>query len=164
MPSFDLISKVNTMELQNALQTSEKILSGRFDFKGSDAKIDWKEKEAIIEIRAEDDTKVKAVLDILRSNMVKRGIGLKGMEESPIEPTGLKMKKMTLKLKNGIDKDAARTIQKIIKDNGSKVKAQYMDEKFRLESKSIDDLQAAFQLLRTSKDLNIDLQMENMKR
>lgn len=152
------------MELQNALLTSEKVISGRFDFKNSDAKIEWKEKEAIIEIRAEDDTKVKAVLEILRGNMVKRGIGLKGMEESPIEPTGLKMKKMTLKLKNGIDKESARTIQKLIKENGGKVKAQYMDEKFRLESKSIDELQAAYQMLRTSKELNIDLSMENMKR
>lgn len=164
MASFDLISKVNTMELQNAIMTSEKVIAGRFDFKNSDAKIDWKEKEAVLEIRAEDETKVKAVLEILRGNMVKRGIGLKGMEESEIEPTGMKMKKMTLKLKNGIDKDSARVINKLLKESGSKVKSQYMDEKFRLESKSIDDLQAAFHLLRASKELNIDLQMENMKR
>lgn len=164
MASFDLISKVDTMELQNALLTTEKVIAGRFDFKNSEATIDWKEKEAILEIRAEDDTKVKAVLEILRGNMVKRGIGLKGMEESPIEATGLKMKKMTLKLKNGIDKESAGIIQRAIKANGSKVKAQYMDEKFRLEAKSIDDLQAAFQMLRASKELKIDLSMENMKR
>lgn len=164
MPSFDLISKVDTMELQNALLTTEKVIAGRFDFKNSEASIDWKEKEATLEIRAEDDTKVKAVLEILRGNMVKRGIGLKGMEESPIEPTGLKMKKMTLKLKSGIDKEAAGIIQRAIKANGAKVKAQYMDEKFRLEAKSIDDLQAAFHMLRTTKELNIDLSMENMKR
>lgn len=164
MPSFDLTSKVDTMELQNVIKATEKVIAGRFDFKTSEASIEWKEKEFILEIRAEDDTKVKAVLEILRGNMVKRGIGVRGMEESPIEPTGMKMKKLTLKLKNGIDKDKSRIIQKIIKEAGGKVKAQYMDEKFRLEAKSIDDLQAAYHMLRTSKELDLDLQMENMKR
>ena len=164
MPSFDLVSKLDAMELQNALQTTEKTILGRFDFKGSEAKAEYKEKEKLIEIRAEDEMKVKAVRDILMTNMGKRGLGLKGLEESPIEATGMKMKKMTIKLVSGIDKEKAKLINKLLKDHGSKVKSQYMDEKFRLESKNIDDLQAAFQLLRASKELNIDLQMENMKR
>ena len=163
MASFDLVCKIDTMELQNALGTTEKVIAGRFDFKGSEAKCDWKEKENIIEIRAEDETKVKAVRDILLTNMGKRGIGVKGLEESKIEPTGMKMMKMTIKLKNGIDKDNSRAIQKIIKEQ-TKVKAQYMDEKFRLESKNIDDLQSAYALIRASKDVTIDLYMENMKR
>jgi cyclic-di-GMP-binding protein len=164
MPSFDLISKIDTMELQNCLNTTEKTIAGRFDFKGSEAKAEWKEKENIIEIRAEDEMKVRAVRDILLTNMGKRGIGIKGLEESEIEPTGMKFKKMTIKLVNGIDKDKAKIINKLIKDNGCKVKSQYMDQKFRLESKNIDDLQSAFQILRTSKELSIDLQMENLKR
>ncbi len=164
MPSFDLVSKIDSMELMNALQTTEKVIAGRFDFKGSDAKVEWKEKENLIEIRAENETRVKAVLEILRSSMLKRGIGVRGMEESPVTPTGMQMHKMTLKLSNGISKDKSRIVQKLIKDAGGKVKAQYMDEKFRLESKSIDDLQAAFHMLKTSKELDLDLQMENMKR
>lgn len=164
MPSFDLVCKLDAMELQNALLTTEKTVLGRFDFKGSEAKAEYKEKENLIEIRAEDETKVKAVRDILMTNMGKRGMGVKGLEESPIEPTGMKMKKMTIKLVSGIDKEKAKIINKLLKDAGSKVKSQYMDQKFRLESKNIDDLQAAFHLLKTSKELNLDLQMENMKR
>lgn len=164
MASFDLICKLDEMELQNAINQTEKIISGRFDFKGSEAKAEWKQKENSIEIRAEDDTKVKAVLEILRTNMLKRGIGLKGMEESDITATGMKMKKMTLKLSSGIDKDSQKAISKVIKESGFKGKAQYMDEKYRLESKSIDELQAVFRLLRESKEVKIDLQMENMKR
>lgn len=164
MPSFDLVCKLDTMELQNALQTTEKVIAGRFDFKGSEAKIDWKEKEATLEIRAEDETRVKAVLEILRGNMVKRGIGLKGMEVGEIENTGMKMKKLVLKLRSGIDKDKSKIIQKLLKEAGSKVKTQYMDEKYRMESKNIDELQSAFHLLKASKDLDLDLSMENMKR
>ncbi|MBY0516646.1 MAG: YajQ family cyclic di-GMP-binding protein [Bacteriovoracaceae bacterium] len=164
MPSFDLVSRLDAMELQNALLTTEKTINGRFDFKGSEAKAEYKEKDKLIEIRAEDETKVKAIRDILMTNMGKRGLGLKGLEESPIEATGMKMKKMTIKMVSGIDKEKAKIINKLLKEAGSKVKSQYMDEKFRLESKNIDDLQSAFQLLKTSKELNIDLQMENMKR
>jgi cyclic-di-GMP-binding protein len=164
MASFDLVSKVDEMELANALQNTEKQVQGRFDFKGSDAKAEYKEKEKIIEIRAEDEMKVKAVLDILRTNMGKRGIGFRGMKESEIEATGLRMKKMTLSLTTGFDKDAQKLVNRLIKESGFKVKTQYMDEKFRIESKSIDELQSLFQFLRAHKDMNLELRMENMKR
>jgi cyclic-di-GMP-binding protein len=164
MASFDLVSKINEMELQNALKNTEKQILGRFDFKGSEAKAEFKEKENIIEIRAEDEMKVKAVLDILRTNMGKRGIGYRGMKESEIQPTGLKMKKMTLTLSSGFDKDAQKMMNRLIKESGFKGKTQYMDEKYRIESKNIDDLQALFQFLRTHPDMNLELNMENMKR
>lgn len=164
MASFDLVSKVNEMELQNAIGNAEKVIGGRFDFKGSDAKIDYKEKEKLIELRAEDETKVKALLDILRTAMGKRGIGFKGMKESEIQATGMKMKKMTLTLSAGFDKDAQKLMNRLIKESGFKGKSQYMDEKFRIESKSIDDLQNLFQFLKTHPDLDLHLSMENMKR
>ncbi len=164
MASFDLISKIDTMELNNALVQAEKIIKGRFDFKGSEATIDYKEKENIIEIRAEDETKVKAVLDILRTAMGKRGIGYRGMKESEVQPTGLKLKKMNLTLTSGFDKDAQKLVNRIMKEAGFKGKSQYMDEKFRLESKSIDDLQTIYRTLKTHPDMNLELQMENMKR
>lgn len=164
MASFDLVSKVNEMELLNAINNAEKVINGRFDFKGSEAKYEFKQKEKVIEMRAEDETKVKAMLDILRTSMGKRGIGFKGMKESEIEATGMKMKKMTLTLTAGFDKDAVKTVNRLIKESGFKGKSQYMDEKFRMESKSIDDLQAVFQFLRTHKDLDLEISMENMKR
>jgi uncharacterized protein YajQ (UPF0234 family) len=164
MPSFDLISKLDEMELQNAINQTDKIIAGRFDFKNSEAKAEWKKKDNIIEIRAEDEMKVKAVLEILRTSMVKRGMGLKGTEVSPIEPTGLKMKKCTMSLKNGIDKENQKVINKLIKESGAKVKSQFMDEKFRIESKSIDELQAVFHMLKKSEEVKIELQMDNLKR
>lgn len=164
MASFDLVSKIDEMELSNALKNTEKMIAGRFDFKGSEAKAEYKEKEKVIEIRAEDEMKVKSVLDILRTNMGKRGIGMRGMKESEIESSGLKNKKMTLSLTTGFDKDAQKLMNRLIKESGFKGKTQYMDEKYRVESKSIDELQSLFQFLRTHKDMNLELHMENMKR
>jgi cyclic-di-GMP-binding protein len=164
MPSFDLVSKIDEMELSNALLNTEKQIAGRFDFKGSEATAELKEKEKLIEIRAEDEMKVRAVLDILRTNMGKRGIGFRGMKESDIQATGLKMKKMTLTLTTGFDKDAQKLVNRLIKESGFKGKSQYMDEKFRLESKSIDELQTLYQFLRTHKEMTLELRMENMKR
>jgi uncharacterized protein YajQ (UPF0234 family) len=164
MPSFDLVSKIDEMELSNALKNTEKMITGRFDFKGSEAKAEYKEKEKVIEIRAEDEMKVKTVLDILRTNMGKRGIGMRGMKESQIENSGLKNKKITLSLTTGFDKDAQKLMNRLIKESGFKGKSQYMDEKYRIESKSIDELQALFQFLRNHKDMTLELHMENMKR
>lgn len=164
MASFDLVSRIDEMELSNALKNTEKMIQGRFDFKGSDAKAEYKEKEKVIELRAEDEMKIKAVLDILRTNMGKRGIGMRGMKESEIENSGLKNKKMTLSLTTGFDKDAQKLMNRLIKESGFKGKSIYMDEKYRVESKSIDDLQALFQFLKTHKDMNLELHMENMKR
>ena len=164
MASFDLVSKIDEMELQNALKNTEKQILGRFDFKGSDAKAEYKEKEQVIDIRAEDDMKVKAILDILRTNMGKRGISTRGMKESEIQSSGLKVKKMTLSITTGFDKDAQKMMNRLIKESGFKGKTQYMDEKYRVESKSIDELQTLFQFLRTHKDMNLELNMENLKR
>lgn len=164
MASFDLVSRIDEMELSNALKNTEKMIQGRFDFKGSEAKAEYKEKEKVIEIKAEDEMKIRAVLDILRTNMGKRGIGMRGMKESEIENSGLKNKKMTLSLTTGFDKDAQKLMNRLIKESGFKGKSNYMDEKYRVESKSIDDLQTLFQFLRTHKDMNLELHMENMKR
>lgn len=164
MASFDLVSKIDDMELQNALQNTEKQILGRFDFKGSDARAEYKEKEQVIEIVAEGEMKVKAILDILRTNLGKRGIGTRGMKESEITSQGLKNKKMTLSLTSGFDKDAQKMMNRLIKESGFKGKTQYMDEKYRIESKSIDELQTLFQFLRTHKEMNLELSMENLKR
>lgn len=164
MASFDLVSKIDDMELANALKNTEKVIQGRFDFKGSEAKAEYKEKEKLIEIRGEDEMKVKTVLDILRTNMGKRGIGIRGMKESPIEASGPRNKKMTLTLTTGFDKEAQKLVNRLLKESGFKGKSQYMDEKYRLESKSIDELQSLYQFLRNHKDMNLELHIENLKR
>ena len=164
MASFDLVSKIDEMELQNALQNTTKMIQGRFDFKGSNAAAEYKEKEKVIEIRAENEMRVKTVLDILRTNMGKRGIGFRGMKESEILNSGLNHKKMTLSLTSGFDKDAQKLMNRLIKESAFKGKSVYMDEKYRIESKSIDELQSLYQFLRTHKDMTLELHMENMKR
>ncbi len=163
MPSFDLVSKTDMMEMKNALQMAQKEITGRYDFKGSETSIELKDEKSI-EIKGEDDYKMKAALDIFRNQMVKRKIGQKCIEPQKIEASGHKMLKQTLLLKNGLEKDMAKTIVKIIKDANLKIQAAILDDKIRLTGKKIDDLQEAFHLLRTHKDVTVELQMENMKR
>jgi len=162
MPSFDMISKLNMGEMKNALLQAQKEIETRYDFKGSNTTIEMKGEDEI-EICGEDDYKVKASLDILYTKMGKRGLGLKGIEAGELIPFGFKRIRQTLKIKQGIDKEQAKIINKLIKDSGLKVTTSYMDEKIRVTAKKIDDLQAAFQLAKSHKDVILELQMENMK-
>lgn len=162
MPSFDLVSKTDMMEMKNALQMAQKEVNSRYDFKGSDTNFELKENA--IELRADDDYKMKAALEILRGQLVKRNIGQRCIDPQKVEPSGNRMMKQIINIKNGIDKEKARTINKIIKDSGLKVSSSILDDKIRITGKKIDDLQEAFQKLRTHKDVDIELQMENMKR
>jgi uncharacterized protein YajQ (UPF0234 family) len=162
MPSFDLVSKTDMMEMKNALQMAQKEINARYDFKGSDVTLELK--ETAIELRAEDDYKMKAALEILRGQLVKRNIGQRCIDPQKIEPSGNRMLKQVINIKNGIEKEKAKAINKLIKDSGLKVSSSIMDDKIRITGKKIDDLQDAYQKLRASKEIDIELQMENMKR
>jgi uncharacterized protein YajQ (UPF0234 family) len=162
MPSFDLVSKTDMMEMKNALAMAQKEVNSRYDFKGSDTNFELK--ETSIELRADDDYKMKAALEILRGQLVKRNIGQRCIDPQKVEPSGNRMMKQTINIKNGIDKEKARTINKLIKESGLKVSSSILDDKIRLTGKKIDDLQEAFQLIRKHKDVDIELQIENMKR
>ncbi|MDD4975528.1 MAG: YajQ family cyclic di-GMP-binding protein [Bacteriovorax sp.] len=162
MPSFDLVSKTDMMEMKNALQMAQKEINSRYDFKGSDTTLELK--ETSIELRADNDYKMKAALEILRGQLVKRSIGQRCIDPQKVEPSGNQMMKQIINIKNGIDKDKARAINKIIKESGLKVSSSIMDDKIRLTGKKIDDLQEAFATLRAHKDVDIELQIENMKR
>ena len=162
MPSFDLVSKTDMMEMKNAMQMAQKEINARYDFKGSDVSLELK--DTTIELKAEDDYKMKAALEILRGQLVKRNIGQRCIDPQKIEPSGNRMLKQTINIKNGIEKEKAKQINKIIKDSGLKVSSSIMDDKIRLTAKKIDDLQGAYQMLRTNKEVDIELQMENMKR
>ena len=162
MPSFDLVSKTDMMEMKNALGMAQKEINARYDFKGSDVTLELKENA--IELRAEDDYKMKAALEIFRGQMVKRSIGQRCIDPQKIEPSGNRMMKQIINIKNGIEKEKAKVINKIIKDSGLKVQSSIMDDKIRITAKKIDDLQAVFAMLRSNKDVDLELQMENMKR
>jgi uncharacterized protein YajQ (UPF0234 family) len=163
MPSFDLVSKTDMMEMKNALQMAQKEVGSRYDFKGADVTFELKEDKAI-ELRAPDDYKIKAALEIFRNQMVKRNIGQRCIDPQKAEPSGARGLKQVINIKNGIDKDKARIINKLIKDSGLKVQSSILDDKIRLTGKKIDDLQEAYRMLRMNKEVDIELQMENMKR
>jgi uncharacterized protein YajQ (UPF0234 family) len=162
MPSFDLVSKTDMMEMKNAIQMAQKEINARYDFKGSDVSLELK--DTTIELKAEDDYKMKAALEILRGQLVKRNIGQRCIDPQKIEPSGNRMMKQTINIKNGIEKEKAKAINKIIKESGLKVTSSIMDDKIRMTAKKIDDLQGAYQMLRANKEVDIELQMENMKR
>ena len=162
MPSFDLVSKTDMMEMKNALQMAQKEVNSRYDFKGSDTTFELKENA--IELRADDDYKMKAALEILRGQLVKRNIGQRCIDPQKVEASGNRVLKQMINIKNGIDKEKARAINKIIKESGLKVSSSILDDKIRLTGKKIDDLQEAYIKLRTHKEIDIELQMENMKR
>lgn len=162
MASFDLVSKIDMGELKNAVELAKKIIQGRFDFKGSESTLELKEDS--IEIRGEDEYKLKTMLDLLREQMGKRKIGMNGLVPEKIVPSGKNMFKQTLTLKMGIDKEKSKLINKLIKNSGIKVNSSILDDKVRLESKKIDDLQKVYALLKENRELALDLQMENMKR
>lgn len=162
MPSFDLVSSLDMGELKNVLNMAQKQISGRYDFKGSKCTIELKgDKE--LEVIAETEMRIEAAMSIFYSCMSKRGLGLKCLDVQKIVPTGHLMQKQTVILNSGINKENGKLINKLIKDSGIKVSSQYLDEKIRVTSKKIDDLQKTFQMLRAHKDLKIDIKMENMK-
>ena len=139
--SFDIVSEVDWMEVQNAVQQAVKEISTRFDFKGSAAEIKAEGKDALILI-ADDDLKMKNVRDILDGKLVKRGVSLKSIEEGPIEPAAKGTLRRKLTLKSGLESEQAKEITKFIKGLGLKVQATIQGEQVRVSGKKKDDLQA----------------------
>jgi len=162
MPSFDLVSALDMGELKNVLNMAQKQISGRYDFKGSKCSIELRnEKE--LEVFAETEMRIEAAMSIFYSCMSKRGLGLKCLDVQKMLPTGNQMFKQVIVLNSGISKENAKIINKLIKESTCKVSSQYLDEKIRVTSKKIDELQKTFQILRNHDDLKIDVIMENMK-
>jgi uncharacterized protein YajQ (UPF0234 family) len=158
--SFDIVSRVDEQEADNALNQASKEIAQRYDFKGTGADIAWSGKDVVI--RANSEERVKAILDVFQSKLIKRGISLKSLEASEPQASG-KEYRIICKLKSGIGSENAKEISKIIRDEGAKsVKAQIQGEELRVSSKSRDDLQAVIALLK-GKDLPIDLQFVNYR-
>jgi uncharacterized protein YajQ (UPF0234 family) len=158
--SFDIVSKVDPMELQNALHQAEKELAQRYDFKGVEPEITHSGET--LAFYATSEERVKAVVDVLQSKLVKRGISLKSLELS--EPT-LQGKRYRINgsVKNGISFENAKSISKLIRDESPKsVKSQIQGDELRVTSKSRDDLQAVIALVKGA-DLDIDVQFTNYR-
>ncbi|MFD9907433.1 YajQ family cyclic di-GMP-binding protein [Streptomyces sp. NPDC059063] len=158
--SFDIVSKVERQEVDNALNQTAKEISQRYDFKGTGASISWSGEKILMEANGED--RVKAILDVFQSKLIKRGISLKSLDAGEPQLSG-KEYKIFASIEEGISQDNAKKVAKIIRDEGPKgVKAQVQGEELRVSSKSRDDLQTVIALLK-GKDFDFALQFVNYR-
>ncbi|MQA80593.1 MAG: YajQ family cyclic di-GMP-binding protein [Streptosporangiales bacterium] len=159
--SFDIVNKIDRQEVDNALNQASKEIAQRYDFKGTNASVAWSG-EKRIEIRASSEERAKAVLDVLQSKLVKRGVSLKSLEAGDPQLSG-KEYRLGCDVTEGISSDNAKKLSKLIRDEGPKgVKAQIQGEELRVSSKKKDDLQQ-IQALIKEKDLDFAVQFVNYR-
>ena len=148
MPSFDIVSQVNQQEVKNAVEQASKEIQNRYDFKGSDARIE--QDELALTVYADDEFKLGQVTDVLRQRMAKRGIDVRCLELGAVEKiSGDKVKRLVT-VKTGIEQEKSKQIQKLIKDSKLKVQGSIQGDLLRIAGAKKDDLQAAIQLVRGS--------------
>lgn len=158
--SFDVVSKVDRQEVDNALNQAAKEISQRYDFKGVDASIAWSGESIVMKANSEE--RVRAVLDVFETKLVKRGVSLKALDKGDPKASG-KEYRLDASLKQGLSQENAKKIAKIIRDEGPKaVKTQITGEELRVSSKSRDDLQSVIALLKGA-DLDVALQFVNYR-
>src|SRR4051794_4220407 len=159
--SFDIVSKIDRQEVDNALGQAAREIATRFDFKGTGASIEWQGEHAI-EISASADDRASAVLDVFQQKLVKRNVSLKVLDASEPRQSG-QQSKIAISLKEGITSENAKKISKLIRDEGPKgVKAQIQGDELRVSSKKRDDLQAVQQLVR-EQDYDFAVQFTNYR-
>jgi cyclic-di-GMP-binding protein len=148
MPSFDIVSQVNPQEVKNAVEQTNKEISTRFDFKGSDARVELGEN--LLTVYADDDFKLGQVIDVLRARLAKRNVDVRCLEPGTTEKISGDKVKRPLTVKVGVSQDKGRQIQKLIKDAKLKVAASIQGDAVRVSGAKKDDLQAAIQLVKKS--------------
>jgi cyclic-di-GMP-binding protein len=162
MPSFDIVSKVDTQTLDNAINVVKKEITNRFDFKGSHVVIDLDKKDLKLTLEAESDMKLNQMVDVLISRSMRQGLDANIYDLSKAAYQSGKIMKQEVAIRNGIGRDDAKKIVELIKKSGLKVQVAIMDDIIRVTGKKIDDLQDVIQLCNGS-GLNIPLQYVNMK-
>ena len=161
-PSFDIVSKLDMQELDNAINQTAKELSTRFDFRGTNATVDRAGDEAVT-LTAETEDRVKAALDVFKEKLIKRDISLKALKSDEPRASG-KTYKIDCTFVVGIEQDVAKKINKRIRDEGPKgVQAQIQGDQIRVTAKKKDDLQAVIALLKGADDIEIALQFTNYR-
>jgi hypothetical protein len=162
MPSFDITCQANAVELKNAVDTANKEIANRFDFKGSDARFELKEKEHEITAFADDEFKLGQVRDVLLGKMAKRGVDARFLTFKDGEKMGGDKMKQKIEVRNGVESDLAKKIVKAIKDAKIKVTASIQGDVVRVSGSKKDDLQSAIQLVRSS-ITDVPLKYENFR-
>ena len=159
MPSFDIVSEVDLQEVRNAVDQASRELGNRFDFRGVDAKVALEDERILVS--APEEFQIKQLRDILRDKMVARGVDVRSMDAGDVEGAG-KVKRQYVSLIQGIDRDTAKKLTKMIKDSKIKVQSQVNGEKLRVTGKKRDDLQAVMSLVRDA-ELSTPFQFENFR-
>jgi cyclic-di-GMP-binding protein len=160
MPSFDIVSRVNPMEIENAVNQAKKELASRFDFKGSKAEITLLKDE--IQLSAEDEFKLKALMEIVMGKLARRQVSLKNVEQVAPEVSPLGHARQVIKIKQGIETTIAKQITGFIRDSKAKLTTQIQSDEIRVTGKSKDDLQSVIGSLR-AKDFPVALQFQNFR-
>ncbi|MFU8860013.1 MAG: YajQ family cyclic di-GMP-binding protein [Cyclonatronaceae bacterium] len=162
MPSFDVVNEIDIQELDNAVNNAAKEIGNRYDFRDSKTEIDFNRKDKTIRIVTENEMRFKAVRDTLTGHIIKRGISSKALEFGEPEGTSHGGIRILVAAKEGIDRDNAKKIVKLVKDSRLKVQPAIMDDKVRITGKKIDDLQEVISMLKKA-EMPLPLQYINMK-
>jgi uncharacterized protein YajQ (UPF0234 family) len=160
--SFDVVSEVDSQEVDNAVNQAKKEVEQRYDFKGSNTSIDLNLKEKTITFQTSDEMKIRALGEILNAKMIKRGISLKALEYGDVETAGGDTRRLVIKIKHGMTTEQAKEITKLVKDLKLKVQAQIQGEVVRIIGKSKDDLQTAIQSLK-GQEFQFPIQFTNYR-
>ena len=163
MPSFDIVTKVNQQEVENAFQQAKKELDQRYDFKGTDTTVERLEKENSIRMRSNSEQRLEAARAVVVEKLAKRGVPMRSVKYGAVEATG-KVQQQSLTFAQGIETEKAKALVKLIKDSKLKVQGSIMGDSVRVTGKNRDDLQAAMQLVRANADkLDIDVGFDNFR-
>jgi uncharacterized protein YajQ (UPF0234 family) len=160
MPSFDVVSKVSLVEIDNAINMAVKVLAQRYDFRGTNSAIERTD-EGIV-LRSSDEPHLEAALTVLRERVAKRSVSQRALDPQPLEPAAGKSVRQLVHIKQGIEAETAKKMVKRIKDSKIKVQASIQGDELRVTGKNRDDLQAAIALLRRE-DFGLDLQFVNFR-
>jgi uncharacterized protein YajQ (UPF0234 family) len=160
MPSFDVVSKVELAEVDNAVNQAKKEIGQRYDFRGTTTTLDRTDEG--IQLQSSDKEHLQAAYKVLMEKLVKRGVSLRALDPQEIEPAAKQSSRQLILLKQGISTEKGKEIVKAIKDSKLKVQAQIQDEQVRVSGKNKDDLQSAIRLLR-GHDFDLDLQYINFR-
>lgn len=160
--SFDVVSKVDLQEVSNAVQQASKEIATRFDFRGSASKIELNEKELQLVLTSDDEHKLKSVVDILETKLVRRGVAVKSLDYGRVEPAAGATVRQIAKIQQGIPSEKAKEIVKAIKDRKIKVQASIQADQVRVAGRSKDELQTAMAVLKGG-DFGLPLQFTNYR-
>ena len=164
MPSFDVVSKIDLAELDNAVNQAKKEITTRYDFQGAQADIVLAPDKTSLTVKANSEDRVQAAKEVLLPKMAKRGISLLALEYEPIEKTGMSNCKQLIKLQQGIPVEKSKELVKLLKDSKMKVQGSIQADQLRVTGKNRDDLQEAIALFRREADrLKLDMQFTNFR-